>query len=166
MEVDFERRVGADCAYRRMHTVIAAARTRPTTGRYVPSPTTCVHCRHICVAHAHRGCARLRQYKPDPKPVHTRPTACATSSAASAVHCSSNLHTKTCCIQCGAWAALEQSYRMKRHNHRQQLPQRKQMAPKLLQKHWKHPQQSDHDERNQPHHHHDVQQASSCILLN
>jgi hypothetical protein len=65
--------------------------------------------------------------------------------------------TKPLCIQGEALAASKQSYRMNRHDHRQQLPQRKRMAQKLLQKHSKHPQQSDHNERNQPHHHHQVQ---------
>jgi len=54
---------------------------------------------------------------------------------------------------------------MNRHDHRQQLPQRKRMAQKLLQKRSKNPQQSDRDERNQPQHHHDVQQQLHPLEL-
>ena len=54
---------------------------------------------------------------------------------------------------------------MNHRDHRLQLPQRKQMAQQVLQKRSKHPQQSDHDERNQPQHHRHVQQQLHPLKL-
>ena len=42
---------------------------RPTTGRYAPSPTTCVHCRYACVKRARPRCARKLFVNPPPHTV-------------------------------------------------------------------------------------------------
>ena len=89
------------------------------------------------------------------------------SSAASAVqqHCGGNLQNNALMYSRRSVDIIRQSYRMKHHDHWRQLLQRKQIAQKLLQKHSKHPQQSDHDERNQPQHHLDVQQQLHPLEL-